>query len=103
METIRDKNRGDPRCRRNAEAHGQLLNRARDGAGVTGLCIANIRVSQRVHAGKLQRAEEPERKSVHHDDPDRRADRDGGKHLQDAPRNQKINTAGYAAQAAIRA
>ena len=77
MKAIGNEERGDQRRRCDAEADRHLLHGAGDGTRAAGLFLGDVGIDQRVHAGVLQRAEEPEAERLHHDQPDRRAHSDG--------------------------
>ena len=55
---IGNEQRGGERGRGDAEAHGHLLHRARDGARAARLFVGHVGVGERVHAGVLGRGEE---------------------------------------------
>ena len=60
MKAIGNEERGGQRRRRDAETDRHLLHGAGDGTCAAGLFLGDVGIDQRVHAGILQRAEEPE-------------------------------------------
>src|SRR5262252_8223703 len=58
VQAIRQEQRCYQRSRCDAEAHGQLLRSAGDGARVAGRFCADVGINERIHAGELQRLEE---------------------------------------------
>src|ERR1051326_1564531 len=64
MKAVGDEQGRGQRRRGHAETDRHLLRRAGDGTGAAGLFLGDVGVSERVHAGVLQRGEEPEDKRL---------------------------------------
>src|SRR5579863_1915335 len=79
MSAVGNENRGGERGRGDAEAHGQLLERAGDGARAAGLIFFDVCVNQGVHAGVLERGEKTVAEKLEKDQPERGIRADGRK------------------------
>ena len=66
------------------------MDRAGNGARTAGLRPGDIGINERVHAGVLQRGEEPENEDLDHDEPDRSARADGGKQHDHQAKDDRI-------------
>lgn len=66
-----------------AEADGELLRRAGDGAGHAGVLVRDVGIGERVHAGVLERGEGSVAEREQHDEPDGRVSSDGGEEAEE--------------------
>ena len=90
VESIRNEQGGRQRRRGDAEAHRHLLQGARDRARHAGLAFRDVGVDESVHAGVLQRGDEPEAESLDHDQPHGRAETDGGEEADEQAEQHRV-------------